>query len=542
MDTKTPSTSHLRLVKNTSSILTGDDGSGGDGLGPAVINLTGKDASDIVRQVVHHLCQDKYLFVYGHDLYKMTDRPEGYEGPPEFHRIDKISGICVQLLSRGLVYEKTKFANNGGKTSERTEPPFKLALWVHAEVVRRHPQRLRQLSPLTEHKMLRDGTLTKCANQYVQTLQVWTMLADVPQPVFEFDRLDEFRIGIKNVLRHLYRFRDDKDLHSAMALVSSLALIDILRGPIMPIWIFNAAQEGCGKTTCAKFVHAITRVPCQTQQYLRNQEELEKRLASSVEKSTSSIFFDNTKVDVTSALIESYATSWGEVPEYRRLGKNEFVQNPLRFLTVFTMNNGKCSRDLMRRSLEVFLEHPNKGKTVDNETADKHAYERGHYTEVLGAYVLDIVAYVYKEVPEGFITWEKAYEFFWGEKAPNLGTHNIDVSEEAGTGTSIQLAAIIKAAKVDDEWMLSQFAVDQTEANDPRIAKEGELAEAIFDFAEHIREKNSYARHFNTMSMRKSIGKKLAEAAKSGVIIDGKVLVTCGKRKNAVIYKVVEKE
>ena len=123
----------------------------------------------------------------------------------------------------------------------------------------------------------------------------------------------------------------------------------LLKGTLRPPFIFQANQQGSGKTLLAKAALSPVDEVVSIKAMPRNDAELGKVLTTLVAEGRQTVVFDNVRGRIESQELESFLTSTQRTD--RILGKTASVSAPNNMQVVITGNALKMSQDLARRAL-----------------------------------------------------------------------------------------------------------------------------------------------------------------------------------------------
>src|SRR5262249_47637266 len=167
-----------------------------------------------------------------------------------------------------------------------------------------------------------------------------------------------------------------------------------------PMSIFNANQQGLGKTALAHLLGFILDGSCVSISYSPNDEEFEKQLATCVETGDRVVVIDNAKRgkvrDIDSPVLERSITA--QLLNYRRLGSNTAIRRPNDVLFCLTMNDAKLSVDLRRRQVPINLEYFGTVRDRTFSIADLEEFVLAHRLDLRA----EIVGIVQRWVADGF--------------------------------------------------------------------------------------------------------------------------------------------
>lgn len=160
-----------------------------------------------------------------------------------------------------------------------------------------------------------------------------------------------------------FPFVDQASRANALGLLLTPFLKSMISGPI-PLGLFDAPDNGTGKTTCAQAVLLPAFGVVADQAPLESDAEYRKNLTTAVRFATPVILWDNLVGKVDSSALATFLTS--EIWRDRQLGGNEHVVGPASTMLVGTANQAELSRELARRSVRVSLdtrqERPTEGR------------------------------------------------------------------------------------------------------------------------------------------------------------------------------------
>jgi len=164
--------------------------------------------------------------------------------------------------------------------------------------------------------------------------------------------------GLDNMLRDV-RWKEQSDKANFIGmLITGLTMTKWIGHH--PFMVLNANRSQIGKGTLARMLGIIIqgKIPS-TISYNHNQIELEKTIATEIEKGNRVIIIDNVKgvnvsMKINSPVLERCITDYHL--NFRKLGSNTSInrQNDVIFIT--TMNESKLSTDLRNRDIPINLE------------------------------------------------------------------------------------------------------------------------------------------------------------------------------------------
>lgn len=152
-----------------------------------------------------------------------------------------------------------------------------------------------------------------------------------------------------------------------------------------PFVLLHGNKPGVGKTLLANLIALLVEGRVGTSLGWARDEELEKRLATSLLAGGRVILIDNVRTGGTlrSAVLERLVTS--PSPSFRLLGSNREVRRDTNDLLVLvTINEAQLNADLRRRALPVFLESHEAPRQRRYRTDDLLAAARVHRAAALG--------------------------------------------------------------------------------------------------------------------------------------------------------------
>lgn len=171
-------------------------------------------------------------------------------------------------------------------------------------------------------------------------------------------------------------------------------------------------QPGLGKSLLADVIAIImTDENSMTISYTSNEEELEKRIASSITRSDI-LNFDNVKVrkEVSSGCLERLITSVR--PAFRKLGTNELIEKLNSFVVFISLNDASFSDDLLTRMcpIEFFYDGNPRARTFTKPDLKKWAYQNRE--EIISELLLMVETWKKKGKPladinSRFTNWSK---------------------------------------------------------------------------------------------------------------------------------------
>lgn len=216
--------------------------------------------------------------------------------------------------------------------------------------------------------MLPDGDIVSSPGYHAET-GIFLLPKDnievppVPSIVTPAD-LDEAREVFEDVLCD-FLFVDDASKANliAMTLTSPLREVMQVKGPMVPLLVATAPQEGSGKGTSIRVplsTAGVGSMGVATTAFNPDEVEFEKKLVAKLLKKSPYVFLDNIRGTVNSGVLEQMLTA----PLYdgRKLGFSEVNALNTLVLWVATLQaTGAFNRDLSRRSVPVVLRKNVKG-------------------------------------------------------------------------------------------------------------------------------------------------------------------------------------
>ena len=145
----------------------------------------------------------------------------------------------------------------------------------------------------------------------------------------------------------LQRFRLPRRADRAALLAGVLTALVRHMFRLAPAFSFDAPAAGTGKTLLATCIQVLCGMKPSAIPECRDEEEMRKRLVSSLREGKPAILLDNIRGDFRSGALEALITA--ETFEDRKLGSSEMLALPTAVMVLISGNNFRPSGDLFRR-------------------------------------------------------------------------------------------------------------------------------------------------------------------------------------------------
>jgi DNA primase len=164
-----------------------------------------------------------------------------------------------------------------------------------------------------------------------------------------------------------------------------------LRYGCRPMFVFNAADQGSGKTTLAQAIGDLWGGYLPLELTRRGEEEFTQRALSPGGQLTRVVLIDNVRTTLASAYMEALLTA--RVIRGKQLYRGD-ASRPNDLVTLVTLNNARCSRDMSERAMFIHMEKPVKTATWAKEVAA--------YTSAYGRFIVaDLISILQQPKPAG---------------------------------------------------------------------------------------------------------------------------------------------
>ncbi len=286
-------------------------------------------------------------------------------GYPLFNRGNKLveiqvtEGVCSVQPSnparlKPIASVLARFIKHTDNKRQEVDPPSDLLNAVLA-----NPNAFPRLKVLTDVPvMLPDGTVID-KRGYHEAGGVFYEPAPGLEKISipEAPTREDAEAAMATLFEPLVDFPFADDVHFSAALAGLLAPIvrTAIEGPV-PAVVVDACQPGSGKTQYAKNVASIAKGQPGPVKALRNDIEMEKRIATCVKQGTLIEILDNVHAVVGGAALEGALTAktWAG----RAMNKQEDICGQMVTCFFMTGNNIAVHNDMHRRILYVRLESP----------------------------------------------------------------------------------------------------------------------------------------------------------------------------------------
>jgi hypothetical protein len=172
--------------------------------------------------------------------------------------------------------------------------------------------------------------------------------------------VDEAIKFLRELLQEFPFHPEDKDraLSVTIAMILTLFCRHLFEpGTMRPGFLFSANQTGSGKSLLAK-LGLVPMLGCApTGVAPVDEEEMRKRITTTVLTGQTALFFDNFRTKLASAALEALMTS--TIWEDRLLGSNKQIKAHHGLTVLLTANDANLSPDMMRRvfAIEMFNQY-----------------------------------------------------------------------------------------------------------------------------------------------------------------------------------------
>jgi hypothetical protein len=205
---------------------------------------------------------------------------------------------------------------------------------------------------ITAPTMRQDGSLLDCAG-HDTTTGLYLMGGDWPRPL-NIPTRAALQEAAKTVWQPFSEFPFVDDV--ARGVMMSTVLTAVIRQSLdmAPGTIFDAPAAATGKTLLGFCVQAVTGMPRQAIPECRDEDELRKRLLSTLRTGQPCLLLDNIRGQFGSASLEAMLTT--DVYSDRLLGGSRMLRLPTNVMVLISGNNFRPIGDLWRRLLTVRLD------------------------------------------------------------------------------------------------------------------------------------------------------------------------------------------
>jgi hypothetical protein len=276
------------------------------------------------------------------------------------------------------------FVGSRKQGDDLIDEPRDAPQWLGRRITAKRGERgLRELrSVITAPTMRADGTLLAVPGYDLATGLL--LVAASQHPVIP-DRpsVDELRAAAATLWRPFADFPFvDKTARSVMLAAILTAVVRQTLG-LAPAFSFDAPTAGTGKSLLGFCLLAICGMERQAIPDCRGEEEIRKRLLSTLRSGLPGVLFDNIRGQFGSSALEAMLTT--EQYTDRLLGGSKMLTLPTAVLVLFSGNNFRPSGDLWRRLLtariDAGIEAPER-RSFDIEPFD---HCRDHRQEIVAA-------------------------------------------------------------------------------------------------------------------------------------------------------------
>jgi len=201
------------------------------------------------------------------------------------------------------------------------------------------------------------------------------------------DVIDRLPPHLRGLLRD-FCLTSDADVANVIGVLLTGLLVGQFVVNGKPVVLLDGNQPGVGKTLLARVIGlVIDGIDPQLIHYTRDEEELQKRILSTLRGSQQSVLvLDNAKVkaglSINSPTLE--ANSMAPEISLRILGKSENYRRPNDVIWFVTMNDTKASPDLVSRGLPIRFEFEGNPRDRDFCARDPIQYAWDNRQEILG--------------------------------------------------------------------------------------------------------------------------------------------------------------
>lgn len=494
------------------------------------INVTPGDISQAVRVAVERLAAHPHLYAFGDDIVEYNPDRKTLQVYPQHSDQQR---LVVEQAGVFMQYSTTK----------QKWVPF---LFTPGEVIRPvchallpRLRRLSSLEPLTEHRILSDGSWTYSSDRYEPQLERFLALATAPPPP-KLPPPQEAHDALFGFLQSQYRFLDESHTRRCMAALAVTALVDFITGTTAPVFLVTAPKEGSGKTELTRMMLLLAGQSDVTTSYTPNRTEFLKILEPAIREGRRTLFFDNVIGHISHPEIERLVTSFGRAANIRELGKAVVTTTPFRSILWFTSNGATVTPDLRRRCYSIAIEHPNHGRPIPYAQIEKRMAEHERLFPELRLAVLSLMQHALSTVPVSKRTWQNLVRAFTGEAAPPLGRVSgeedvLDIKSESGEDTA-SIEEMV-ASWPEGEWYSVAMLYNGLPEMNTECPHE-ELVRAVFELVESTPAPGARS----LQGKRIALGKTLSKMAAGRFTLEGRRVVSCKGSGNRTMFSVKKVE
>jgi hypothetical protein len=243
--------------------------------------------------------------------------------------------------------------------------------------------------------MREDGTI--CAiNGYDSLTGLWVDMTIVPPVIAEKPTEADAIAAARQLLNLVSDFPFSTKVSRGAWLADLIGAVLRSNLPTMPAAVYTAPMPGTGKSLLAKLVDLIAYGFSYFDKWPSTEEELGKKLTSSLDAGDAVISFDNVPngAGIHSANLAQFLTT--EYYQDRRLGATERIRYANRIRVVLTGNNITLTNDCARRGIVIELDlnaETPRGREFEIDDIASHVINRrgellGHVLTIARAYRL----------------------------------------------------------------------------------------------------------------------------------------------------------
>jgi hypothetical protein len=313
------------------------------------IRTNGRELRDVSQDAMQALGATGDIFVRGGELVRI--------------KLDELGHASIEATSesalRGMLARAANFYR------ERTNPegevirtPIAPPLEVVRDILSLGAWNFPPVEGVIESPTMRpDGTIL-CMPGYDPATRLFYqpatgfVMPDVPADPSQRD-VDAARDLLYDVIGE-FPFVNDASRDNTIGTTITLATRAMVPGPV-PIPVFEAPQQGTGKTLCAAIAASMATGEAPIAGAAPNDpEEWRKRITTELGTGKRVILFDNVTGVLNDPSLAAVSTTrfWGD----RRLGTNSETTLPARAVWMITGNNIRVGGDLVRRCYSIRLD------------------------------------------------------------------------------------------------------------------------------------------------------------------------------------------
>ena len=260
--------------------------------------------------------------------------------------------LLLSYLCEAAYWFRSKTSTRGAVTRVRSDPPTNVVRVIHAKGRWELPTLLGIKYGPT---ILQNGLVVTIPGYHPECRMLFEFdKSKFPQLPEKVDK--EFAKAAMNRLSDLFTdfpFESPADRSVTLAALLTMVGREAFEGPA-PMFIFDAHTPGTGKSFLADIISLIaTGQPAPRVPY-GNDEEVRKKITSSLMMAEPLILLDNVNRALGGASLDAALTS--ELWRDRALGSNNILTLPMKMVFLATGNNVSIKGDLARRVVSCRLE------------------------------------------------------------------------------------------------------------------------------------------------------------------------------------------